>query len=151
MYVYHIYISSQIIVTSPDVTPVSLPGLVLLLVLYPTVAHTHTLNEDVLSQHSILIWLYTVHLDSNMHIYMYIYSAKESDWLSCIDVAWKIYYHCYIRDFTNVFVFSNVSQHVQTLKAVSFTSLRLKDSYYAASSTSPRISRISHLRSFFPS
>lgn len=141
MFIYRIYISSQIIVTSPDVTPVSLPGFVLLLALYPascthTHIHTHLMR---MSWKSTAYWyeiIYTVHLDSNIPIYC----AKESDWSSCIDIAWG---YITIKGCDQRVCFWNVSQHVQTSKAVSFTRqtqhVWLKDSYYAASSTSPKV------------
>ena len=102
MYVYHIYISSHIIMTSPDVIPVSLPGLVLLLVLYPTSCrhtHTHALNEDVFKKHSILIWDYTVH--SSCFKYTYIAPRNLTGRVALTSHEDILL----LRDFTNVFVF----------------------------------------------
>ena len=49
---------------------------------------------------------------------IYLYCAKESDWSSCIDITWR---YITIKGFYQRVCFSNVSQHVQTLKAVSCT------------------------------
>ena len=102
MFIYRIYISSQIIVTSPDVTPVSLPGFVLLLALYPascthTHIHTHLMR---MSWKSTAYWyeiIYTVHLVSNIPI------LRQGIWLVELHRHhMRIYYYSYIRDFTNV-------------------------------------------------